>query len=144
MPERVVVLGEDLYYSKWMKANHLKERELFASFDRYKDTWVCEQLEALGVDTDDFRDDLFRSLDDFMEFWGTEDLCDCVGSVYARRYKDFTDEDEKFYQQLVEKADEPEAKSQIKILKPQSPEARNVKIRCENEWKEIAKKRKQE
>ena len=84
MPERVVVLGEDLYYSKWMKANHLKERELFASFDRYKDTWVFEQCEALGVDTDDFRDDLFRSLDDFMEFWGTEDLCDCVGSVYAR------------------------------------------------------------
>ena len=140
MPERVVVLGEDLYYSKWMKANHLKERELFASFARYKDSWVFEQCEALGVDPDDFRDDLFRSLDDFMGFWGTEDLCDCVGSVYARRYKDFTDEDEKFYQQLVEKADKPEAKSQIKILKPQSPEARNVKIRCQRDWKEIAKR----
>ena len=112
MPERVVVIGEDLYYSKWMKANHLKERELFASFDRYKDTWVFEQCEALGVDTDDFRDDLFRSLDDFMEFWGTEDLCDCVGSVYARRYKDFTDEDEKFFQELVDAV--PENKSQIK------------------------------
>ena len=101
---------------------------------------MFEQCEALGVDTDDFRDDLFRSLDDFMGFWGTEDLCDCVGSVYARRYKDFTDEDEKFYQQLVEKADKPEAKSQIKILKPQSPEARNVKIRCQRDWKEIAKR----
>ena len=135
MPERVVVLGFDLYYCL-----PDEEQEQFGLFDRYKDTWIFEQCEALGVDTDDFRDDLFRSLDDYMEFWGHEDLDCCVGAVYARRYKDFTDEDEKFYQQLVENADEPEAKSQIKILKPQSPEARNVKIRCKSDWQEIKKR----
>ena len=134
MPERVVVLGEGLYFNL-----PEKEQEQFGLFDRYKDTWVAEQCEALGVDDDDdFRDDLFRSLDDLLEFWGTEDTCDAVGSIYARRYKDFTDEDEKFYQQLVEKTDE--AKSQIKILKPQSPEARNVKIRCQRDWRNIAKR----
>ena len=135
MPERVVVLGSGLW--RFLPD---EEQEQFGLFDRYKDTWVAEQCEALGVDDDGFRDDLFRSVDDLLEFWGTEDTCYAVGSIYARRYKDFTDEDEKFYQQLVEKADKPEAKSQIKILKPQSPEARNVKIRCQRDWKEIAKR----
>ena len=134
MPERIVMLGVDLY-------NQLpdEDQEQFGLFDRYKDTWVAEQCDALGVDTDDFRDDLFRSLEDFMGFWGSEYLDECVGSVYARRYKDFKDEDEKCYQQLVEKAVEP-AKSQIKILKPSSPEARMVKMRMKTEWQEIKKR----
>ncbi len=133
MPERIVMLGVGLH-------NKLpdEDREQFGLFDRYKDTWVFEQCEALDVDTDDFRDDLFRSLEDFMGFWGTEDLSECVGSVYARRYKDFTDEDEKFYQQLVDTV--PEKKSQIKILKPQSPEARMVKMRMKRSWQEIKKR----
>lgn len=133
MPERIVMLGVGLH-------NKLpdEDREQFGLFDRYKDTWVFEQCEALDVDTDDFRDDLFRSLEDLMGFWGTEDLSECVGSVYARRYKDFTDEDEKFYQQLVDTV--PEKKSQIKILKPQSPEARMVKMRMKRTWQEIKKR----
>ena len=133
MPERIVMLGVDLY-------NQLPDEDQvqFGLFDRYKDTWVSEQCEALGVEEDDFRDDLFRSLEDFMGFWGTGDLSECVGSVYARRYKDFTDEDEKFFQELVDAV--PENKSQIKIIKPQSPEARSVKMRMKRTWQEIKKR----
>ena len=134
MAERIVVLGAGLYYNL-----PDEEQEQFGLFDRYKDTWVAEQCEALGVDDDDFRDDLFRSLDDLLEFWGTEDTCEAVGSVYARRYRNFTEEDEKFYKKLVDDEQDPEKKPQIKILKPQSPEARAVKMRMNRKWKEIAK-----
>ena len=137
MPERIVMLGDGLLYADAMPE---KEREQFANWMTYKDTWIAEECEALGIeDTDDYRDDLFRNLDDFLEFWGTEYTDEAVGSISARRYKNFTEEDEKFYQQLVENADEPKHKSQIRFLKPQSMEARAIKISMKRQWQEIAK-----
>ncbi len=46
---------------------------------------------------------------------------------------------------MNEPFDEPTEKSLLEVKdywedqKPQSPEARNVKIRCQRDWKEIAK-----
>tara|TARA_Y100001970_G_C14216537_1_gene850004 strand:+ start:245 stop:796 length:552 start_codon:yes stop_codon:yes gene_type:complete len=164
MPERVVVLGEGLYFNL-----PEKEQEQFRMVDRYivdiplhddvdlnsniieieipletpsshqpdrkkinilsvqlsadtKETPVMEVKDGICKTS---RDDLFPSLDDFIEFWGVEDLYyENAGSIYARRHKDFKEEDEKFYQKLVDEADELKHKSQIKILKPQSPKLR--------------------
>lgn len=143
MPERIVMIGDGLLYSAWMK-KFPDERDQFCGWMRYKDTWINEQCDALDIDTDDYRDALFRNLEDYMEFWGSEFMDECVGSIHARRYKDFTKEDEKFYQELVENANETKEKSQIRILKPQSPEAREIKMEIKNKWKENEKRRKEE
>ena len=115
--ETIVMIGDGLLYSAWMK-KFPDEKSKFSSWMGYKDTWIFEDCEERGIDTDDYHDALFRSLEDYMEFWGSEFLDECVGSIHARRYKDFTKEDEKFYQDLVDNADEEKEKSQIRILKP--------------------------
>ena len=139
MPERIVVVGELLYSS-----DKFGDREDgYALFDRYKDDWVMEVME--NAPDEEFRDDLFDSYEEYMKFWGTDDLCYATGSVYAKKYKNFTDEDEKFYKKLVDEAEEKNElgfneKNNIFILKPHLPSAKNVKMRCRYEWQEMKKK----
>ena len=95
-----------------------QEKSKFSGWMRYKDTWIFEDCDERGIEIDDYHDALFRNLEDYMEFWGSEFMDECVGGISARRYKDFTKEDEKFYQDLVDNADEEKEKSQIRILKP--------------------------
>ena len=133
----IVMIGDGLLYSDWLK-KFPDEKDKFSSWMRYKDTWIFEQCDALGIDTDDYHDALFRSLEDYMIFWGSEYLDECVGSIHARRYKDFTKEDEEFYQELVENADEEKEKSQIRILKPDKKwnlmRIKEISSEMENKW----------
>ena len=102
MPQRIVLVGDQIGIPKGERG------EGYALFDRYKDTWVQEVMEENEAATgnDYFSDDLFCSYDEYMKFWGTEDLDQAQGSVYAKRYKNWTKEDEDFYKKFVEDADE--------------------------------------
>ena len=137
MTETIVMIGDGLLYSDWLK-KFPDEKDKFSRWMRYKDTWIFEQCDALGIDTDDYHDALFRSLEDYMIFWGSEYLDECVGSIHARRYKDFTKEDEKFYQDLVDNADEEKEQSQIRILKPDKKwnlmRIKEISSEMENKW----------
>ena len=73
-----------------------------------------------------------------MEFWGTEQLDEAQGSVYAKRYKTWTKEDEDFYAKLVDEAEE-NAKKNIKILKPSWDEFKAVKRRMKFHWADLKK-----
>ena len=132
MPERIVVVGADIGTPEG-------EREKgYALFDRYKDTWVQEVMEENEAATgnDYFSDDLFCSYDEYMKFWGTEDLDQAQGSVYAKRYKNWTKEDEDFYKKFVEDADEG-VRNNIQILKPSWEEFKRVKRRMKYHWAEL-------
>ena len=132
MPERIVVVGADIGTPEG-------DREKgYALFDRYKDTWVQEVMEENEAATgnDYFSDDLFCSYDEYMKFWGTEDLDQAQGSVYAKRYKNWTKEDEDFYKKFVEDADEG-VRNNIQILKPSWEEFKRVKRRMKDHWAEL-------
>ena len=135
MAEKIVVLGELLYSSE-----KLGDRaDGYALFDRYKDTWVQEVMD--DDPDEEFRDDLFTSYDEYMKFWGTSNLEYACGQVSAKKYDDFTDEDEKFYKKLVDDAEESNhfgfnEKNNIKILEPEDWNYNNVSMRCEYEWKQ--------
>ena len=66
------------------------------------------------------------------------------GSVYAKKYDDFTDEDEAFYKQLVDEAEENNwrdmnEKKNIKILDLEDAnyeKFRRVQSRCSYKWEE--------
>jgi len=134
MPERIVVVGDQIGTPDGERGKG------YALFDRYKDTWVQEVMDDNEERTgnDYFSDDLFYTYDEYMEFWGAEDLDQAQGSVYAKRYKNFTDEDEKFYKKLVDDAEEKDKKN-IKILKPNWDEYKLVKRRMKMAWKDNAK-----
>ena len=81
---------------------------------------------------------MFWSYEEYMKFWGTDDLCYATGSVYAKRYKNWTKEDEDFYAKFVEDAEE-NAKNNIKILKPSWDEFKRVKRRMKMKWADLKK-----
>ena len=134
MPERIVVVGADIGKPDGERA------EGYSLFDRYKDTWVQEVMDENEAETgnDYFSDDLFWSYEEYMKFWGTDDLCYATGSVYAKRYKNWTKEDEDFYAKFVEDAEE-NAKNNIKILKPSWDEFKRVKRRMKMKWADLKK-----
>ena len=134
MPERIVVVGCEIGTPDG------EREEGYALFDRYKDTWVQEVMDENEAETgnDYFSDDLFWSYEDYMKFWGTDDLCYATGSVYAKRYKNWTKEDEDFYAKFVEDAEE-NAKNNIKILKPSWDEYKRVKRRLKMKWADLKK-----
>ena len=133
MAETIVMIGDGLLYSDWLK-KFPDEKDKFSRWMSYRDTWIFEQCEELDIEIDDYHDALFSDLDDYMKFWGREFMDECVGGISARRYKNFTKEDEKFYQDLVDNADEESDKSQIRILEPESPKANAISMEMENKW----------
>ena len=126
MPERIVVVGADIGTPEG-------DREKgYALFDRYKDTWVQEVMDEQD---EHFCDDFFHSYEEYMEFWGAENLDEAQGSVYGKLYKNWTKEDVDFYAKVVEDADERD-KNNIKILKGGWEEFKAVKRRMKYKWED--------
>ena len=143
MTERIVVLGENLFYPLEDKSEERKKG--YTLFDRYKQEWVDEVMEDNS--DGEFRDDLFDSYEEYMDFWGTSDNEMAEGSVYAKKYDEFTDKDEAFYKELVDEAEEKNwrdmnEKKNIKILDLEDDnyqQFRRVEARCSFEWEEKEK-----
>ena len=134
MPEKIVVVGDLLWNSQDDDSYWGDRKDEYGLFDRYKEEWVQEVMD--DDPDEEFRDDLFTSYDEYMKFWGTEDLDQAQGSVYAKRYKNWTKEDEDFYKKFVEDADEG-VRNNIQILKPSWEEVKRVKRRMKYHWAEL-------
>ena len=119
MPQRIVLVGDQIGIPKGERG------EGYALFDRYKDTWVQEVMDEQD---EHFCDDVFHSYEEYMEFWGAENLDEAQGSVYGKLYKNWSKEDVDFYAKVVEDADERD-KNNIKILKGGWEEFKAVKRR---------------
>ena len=102
MTERIVVLGANLMYPLEDKSEERSKG--YALFDRYKQSWVDEVME--DESDGEFRDDLFDTYEEYMDFWGTTDNEMAEGMVYAKKYDEFTDKDVAFYKELVDEAEE--------------------------------------
>ena len=70
--------------------------------------------EVMEEQDEHFCDDVFHSYEEYMEFWGAENLDEAQGSVYGKLYKNWSKEDVDFYAKVVEDADERD-KNNIKI-----------------------------
>ena len=141
MTKRIVVLGANLFYPLEKKSEERKKG--YALFDRYKKEWVDGVME--DEPDGEFRDDLFDSYEEYKDFWGTDDSEMAEGSVYAKKYDEFTDKDEAFYKELVDEAEEKNwrdmnEKKNIKILDLEDDDNyqqfRRVESRCSREWGE--------
>ena len=142
MSERIVVVGDLLWNSQDDDSYWGDRKDEYGLFDRYKEEWVQEVMD--NDPDEEFKDDLFTSYDEYMEFWGTSDLESATGSVSAKKYDDFTDEDEKFYKKLVDDAEEKnmwgqKQKKNIMILEPTDWNYKNVESRCDYEWEQNKK-----
>lgn len=126
MPQRIVLVGDQIGIPKGERG------EGYALFDRYKDTWVQEVMDEQD---EHFCDDVFHSYEEYMEFWGAENLDEAQGSVYGKLYKNWSKEDVDFYAKVVEDADERD-KNNIKILKGGWEEFKAVKRRMKYKWEE--------
>ena len=138
---RIVVIGE-LLFNRNADNYWGNRKDGYTLFENYKDNSVEEIMRS--QEDGEFRDDLFSSYDEYMDFWGTNELCFANGSVYAKKYNNFTNEDKLFYQYLVDEADEENKwgyneKKNIKIIKPNDWNAKRIEIRFikskKNEWK---------
>ena len=126
MPQRIVLIGDQIGIPKGERG------EGYALFDRYKDTWVQEVMDEQD---EHFSDDVFHSYEEYMEFWGAENLDEAQGSVYGKLYKNWSKEDVDFYAKVVEDADERD-KNNIKILKGGWEEFKAVKRRMKYKWED--------
>ena len=140
MSAKIVVLGANLMYPLGKKSEERSKG--YALFDRYKQEWVDGVKR--GEPDGEFRDDLFDSYEEYKDFWGTDDREMAEGEVYTKKYDDFTDEDEAFYNQLVDEAEENNwrdmnEKKNIKILDlgdDNYEKFRRVQSRCSYKWEE--------
>ena len=138
MTERIVVLGDNLYSP--LEDNYPERKKGYALFDRYKKEWVDGVME--DEPDGEFRDDLFDTWEEYLDFWGTTDDELAEGMVYAKKYDEFTDKDEAFYKELVDEAEEKNwrdmnEKKNIKILDLEDDtyqQFRRVEARCSFEW----------
>ena len=138
MTERIVVLGDNLYSP--LEDNYPERKKGYALFDRYKKEWVDGVME--DEPDGEFRDDLFDTWEEYLDFWGTTDDELAEGMVYAKKYDEFTDKDEAFYKELVDEAEEKNwrdmnEKKNIKILDLEDDnyqKFRRVEARCSFEW----------
>ena len=144
MTDRIVVLGTNLFYPLEKKSEERKKG--YALFDRYKKEWVDGVME--DEPDGEFRDDLFDTWEEYLDFWGTTDDEMAEGFVYAKKYDEFTDKDEAFYKQLVDEAEEKDwnnvnRKKNIKILDLGDDlyqKFRRVEARCSYHWEKEEKK----
>ena len=140
MTERIIVVGENLFSGLEKKSE--ERAKGYCLFDRYKQEWVDGVME--DESDGEFRDDLFDTYEEYMDFWGTSDNEMAEGSVYAKKYEDFTDKDEAFYKELVDEAEEENwrnmnEKKNIKILDLEDDnyqQFRRVEGRCSYKWEE--------
>ena len=138
MTKRIIVIGENLFFGLEKKSEERSKG--YALFDRYKQEWVDGVME--DESDGEFRDDLFDTYEEYMDFWGTSDNEMAEGSVYAKKYDEFTDADEAFYKELVDEAEEKNwrdmnEKKNIKILDLGDDlyeKFRRVEARCSFEW----------
>ena len=144
MTERIVVLGDNLYSP--LEDNYPERKKGYALFDRYKKEWVDGVME--DESDGEFRDDLFDTWEEYLDFWGTTDDEMAEGFVYAKKYDEFTDKDEAFYKELVDEAEEKDwnnvnRKKNIKMLDLEDDnyqKFRRVEARCSYHWEKEEKK----
>ena len=144
MTERIVVLGDNLYSP--LEDNYPERKKGYALFDRYKKEWVDGVME--DEPDGEFRDDLFDTWEEYLDFWGTTDDEMAEGFVYAKKYDEFTDKDEEFYKQLVDEVEENDwrnvnRKKNIKMLDLEDDlyqKFRRVEARCSYKWEAGEKK----
>ena len=144
MTERIVVLGDNLYSP--LEDNYPERKKGYALFDRYKKEWVDGVME--DEPDGEFRDDLFDTWEEYLDFWGTTDDEMAEGFVYAKKYDEFTDKDEAFYKQLVDGVEENDwrnvnRKKNIKMLDLEDDlyqKFRRVEARCSYKWEAGEKK----
>ena len=144
MTERIVVLGDNLYSP--LEDNYPERKKGYALFDRYKKEWVDGVME--DEPDGEFRDDLFDTWEEYLDFWGTTDDEMAEGFVYAKKYDEFTDKDEEFYKQLVDEVEENDwrnvnRKKNIKMLDLEDDlyqKFRRVEARCSYHWEKEEKK----
>ena len=107
MARKVIYIGQDLL---WKLPE--KDQKKWKSVERYKPDAIMEQMED-GDWTDPFGP--FTDLEDYEDFWGN-DFSMVGGDVYKKGFKDFTEEDKKYFEEISAKVKEEGYGNQLRIL----------------------------
>lgn len=112
MPKRTIYIGQDIC---WKLPE--KEQKKWKSVERYKPDAIMEQMEEFEEMGRDWRDPFgpFTDLEDYEDFWG-DDFSQTGGWVYKKNFKDFSEEDKKYFEELSKKVKEEGYGNQLRIL----------------------------